>query len=49
MSEDCKNGKSVEMEIPNLGRFLIKGNTAAMEFDEFVVNSALDMTNKHIK
>lgn len=29
------------MEIPNLGRFLIRGNTAAIEFDEFLVNAAL--------
>lgn len=46
LAEKARLGKNVDMEIPNLGRFLIKNQTAAIEFDEFLVTDALDATNK---
>ncbi len=41
LAERTKSRKSAEMEIPNLGRFLLRGNIAASEFDEFLVNDTL--------
>jgi hypothetical protein len=37
------------MDIPHIGKFVLRIPLAAMEFDEFLINESLDATNKVMK
>lgn len=41
LADKAKAGKSVDMDIPNLGKFIIKNYLAAIEFQDFLINDTL--------
>ncbi len=52
LGDKAKAGKSVDMDIPNLGKLLIKNHLAAIEFQDFLVNDTLVnqlmLSNSHL-